>query len=276
MEESSEPRQLALLNRVEEYVKNNIPQATVSLISSPLFAKSNDKERIIVSLGKESLRFLVNVDESIPIISIFVSRASFEENSKLHSSERRITSIYSDPSIRRQLSLIRILYGKQTKVGLLTENNYPIIKKIKNSSTEIGLSISELNFTKEKINNSFFREIDVLLLQNNRKLFDLIPLDDLIYLSYDLNNTGIIGYSSGMVKSGSIATTYHSLEDILNSLKKHLLQFSEKRTLPEPSYPETYQLIFNEYVMRSLDINKPENEEIFDYINLNYSKGDGQ
>ncbi|MCG7883680.1 MAG: hypothetical protein N0C91_13425 [Candidatus Thiodiazotropha endolucinida] len=93
-----------------------------------------------------------------------------------------------------------------------------------------------------------------LLLQKDKELFDSIPLDTLLVLAYDLNNLGIIGYSSGVVKNGALATTYTSLDDTVKSVADIIREFDSTGKIPVPDYSEYYSVVVNKYVVRSLDI----------------------
>jgi ABC-type uncharacterized transport system substrate-binding protein len=269
------PSNVSLLNNVQSYIKDSFPEATTSTIISSSFIQSNDKDQIIVSLGNESLQLLSESPPAIPIIAIFVSKVSFVEYSQSSVNSDSITAIFSDPSIIKQLALIRILYGDKTNVGYFVSDNDPYIHDVINYSQQLGLSINKLKYKNQAFKPDLLKNIDVLLLQNNKELFKYIPLDDLLYITYDLNNTGVIGYSSGLVKNGAVATTYHTLDDTLKTLKTWLLHFSETGKLLGPAYPETYQLISNKYVIRSLGLSNPSDEKIINYINRYGKQGNG-
>ena len=262
-----DPNNLSLLNKVENHIRQGFPEATVSTVTSPLPAtKTDPNDQIIVSLGSESLQQLLKDTPTIPIIAIFISRASFLEHVKSYPDHSSITAVFSDPSIIKQLALIRILYGDKIHVGYFANDNDAYIDEVMDYSRQIGLSIDKLAYKDQTPRVDLLKNIDVLLLQNNKTLFQHISLDDLLYITYDLNNTGIVGYSSGLVKSGAVATTYHNLDDILNTLDTSLGEFSETGKLHSPTYPETYQLLSNNYVIRSLGLSKPSDEKIIDYI----------
>lgn len=268
-----DPKNASLLDRVERHIKDSFPEATTSVITSlPALAPpthTDDGDQIIVSLGNESLQWLSQSSFNLSTIAIFINRSSFTEYSQRYfsdGSDGQITAIFSDPSIFRQLALIRALYGNNTIVGYFVRDNTGDIDTIVDYSRQIGLSIKQLRYQNPTVAADLVNDIDVLLLQNNRRLFSRISLDDLLYITYDLNNTGIVGYSSGLVKSGAVATTYHGLDDILGALQKSLRHFVKTGSLPTPSYPETYRLLSNKYVIRSLGISDPQDDKIIDFI----------
>ena len=270
-----DPNNLSLLNKVEDHIRQDFPEAKISTVtprSPTINLNSGRNDQIIVSLGSEALQQLSKYSDKTPIIAVFISRASFLEQVKSFPKHRSITAVFSDPSIIKQLALIRALYGGKTRVGYFPDGDDSYVDKVMNYAQQIGLSIDKLTYTYQTP-RELLKNIDVLLLENNKTLFQHISLDDLLYTTYDLNNTGIIGYSSGLVKSGAVATTYHSLDDILNTLGTSLRQFSEAGKLPQPTYPETYQLLSNHYVIRSLGLSKPSDEEIIGYINRHDRKG---
>ena len=272
-----DPKNLSLLNKVESHIKQGFPEASISVatLQSPTISPNPDRnDQIIVSLGSEALQQFSKYSPNIPIIAVFISRTSFLKQVTSYPDHSSIAAVFSDPSTIKQLALIRALYGDKTRVGYFLDNEDPYIDKIMDYAQQIGLTIDKLIYTYQTP-KELLKNIDVLLLENNQALFHHISLDDLLYTTYDLNNTGIIGYSSGLVKSGAVATTYHALDDILNTLSTSLRQFSKTGELPQSTYPETYQLLFNHYVIRSLGLSKPSNEEIIGYINRHDREGKG-
>ena len=285
----SDPDNLSLLHKVEAYLQEHFPKATISVTDSPLtinpnissnpHAASSQNDQIIVALGSQSLQQLSQSATSIPIIGLFISKASFFaqlasfEKPASYSDNRSITAIFSDPSMIKQLALIRTLYGDKTHVGYFAHDKDPFIDEIMDYAKQIGLSIEKLAYNNQTARAGLLKGVDVLLLQNNKALFNNIPLDDLLYIAYDLNNTGVIGYSSGLVKNGAVATTYYTLDDILNSLATSLDHFSNTGKLPTATYPETYQLLFNPYVIRSLGLGKPSDKVIIDAIDQYSQRG---
>ena len=271
-----EPKNASLLDRVEMHIKYRFHESTTSVITSlPAIAPpthTDDGDQIIVSLGNESLQWLSQSSFNLSTIAIFINRSSFTEYSRRYFSDGQITAIFSDPSIFRQLALIRALYGNNTTVGYFVRDNTGDIDTIVDYSRQIGLSIKQLRYQNQTVAANLVNGIDVLLLQNDRRLFSRISLDDLLYITYDLNNTGIVGYSSGLVKSGAVATTYHGLDDILGALQKSLHHFVKTGSLPTPSYPETYRLLSNKYVIRSLGISDPQDDKIIDFIDRHHQR----
>lgn len=213
---------------------------------------------IVVALGEGALKEVLRGDGNSPVIGVFISRSSYADVLSGVSSRRRVTAVYSDPSPKRQIALIRALLGEGASVGVIKSSSTDEeVKQAVITAKELGvrMQVADIQrFRNPKLAVDELKGTRTLLLQKDKELFDSIPLDTLLVLAYDLNNLGIIGYSSGVVKNGALATTYTSLDDTVKSVADVIREFDSTGKIPVPDYSEYYSVVVNKYVVRSLDI----------------------
>ena len=215
------------------------------------------KNNIIIALGEKALDGVLHGTGNSPVIGVFISKESYNETIKRVTNNERTTAIYSDPSPKRQIALNKVIFGSQYPMGIIYSNeskhDYYDITQFANS---IGVQVQPISINKyahpSEISREF-KKIKTLLLQKDKHLFDNISLDTLIFLAYDLNSVGIIGYSSDVVKSGALATTYTPLSDMSKSVEDMIIRMTKSNHVPPPEYPKYYKVIVNKYVSRSLN-----------------------
>lgn len=225
-------------------------------------------DNIIVALGEGALRKVLGGTGNSPIIAAFISRSSYYKvmDEKSQQEKDRVTAIFSNPSPRRQIALVKALLGNSASIGVIKSPGVEEdVKAAVVAAEELGVQMQVADIEQFKKPKSVVDALSgarTLLLQKNKELFNFIPLDTLIVLAYDLNSLGIIGYSSGVVKNGALATTYTSLDDTVKSVASVIQKIKATGNMPAPDYSEYYSVILNKYVVRSLDLYQDDDESV--------------
>lgn len=258
-EDGLKEREAKLVELFSKTLKDAIFGYDVINISSDAAGMLEGTDDILLALGEKALTKVLHGKGSNPVISVFVSKSSFDDILK-RGVLRPVSAVYSNPSPRRQVALIKSLLGDAASVGIIrTSQTDEEVNQAASAAKQLGVRMKIADISSLRNPKSFIEALKgarTLLLQKNKKLFNLIPLDNLLVLAYDLNNLGIVGYSSGVVKNGALATTYASFENTVKSVSEIINLFYKTGNLPPAKYSRYYSVALNKYVLRSLELNE--------------------
>lgn len=226
----------------------------------------NGSDNIIVALGDAALDKVLSGPGDSPVIGVFVNRSTFGELISGRKVHRQVSAIYAEPSATRQLALIKALLGDGASVSIIkSPHNSSDLGDAVNAAKGFGVKYKIIDLARTPSTKAFADSLNgarTLFLQKDKDVFSSISLDTLLLLAYDLKNVGIVGYSSGVVKNGALATTYSSLEDTARSVAYLVSAYDASGKLANPDYPKYFSVVVNKYVVRSLDLKERSPEEI--------------
>lgn len=189
-----------------------------------------------------------------PSIALFTSRESLEATGFL--SRGHTTAIYADPAPAAQFRLIRRLFHRAVRVGIIVGEHSERLRDLyREAATSADV---EPVFEKASASGGVtaplnrFRNVSALLAAPDSGVWTGNNLRVLLESSYR-RNLPLIGYSSGMVSAGSLATCYSALDDVMAQLRELISSVLSGRT-PPPQYPRYWRVTVNENVARSMGI----------------------
>lgn len=256
-----------LINAFRSRLPSSLPGRKIKYITPSAAADLSGDDNIIVALGKEALSVIIKGSGTSPVVAAFISRSSYDDvvAGKRHTIHP-ISAVYSDPSPKRQIALIKTLLGENASVGILfTPSLSRYIEEAKYAAKEMGVKVTIIDITDRRDAKNIFKSLGgtkTVLLQKDKEIFETIPLDTLLSVAYDINNLGIIGYSSGVVKNGALATTYTSLDDTARSIASIITKIERGNSVPPPGFSELYSISINKYVARSLGLQEKNADEV--------------
>ena len=102
--------ELKLVEKFTSTLTQTLTDQKVQPLSLNAAADHQNRDDLILSLGEEAPEGLVMGKGTAPILSIFISKQSFDELTRsAPTSNRNISAIYSDPDPLKQISLIKAL-----------------------------------------------------------------------------------------------------------------------------------------------------------------------
>lgn len=252
-----------LINKLREKLSNKTGNR-LPFISNADAAALNTNEDTVITLGEKGLRIVMSGKGKSSVIAAFISSDSFNRVvAEFPQNTRAITAVYSDPDPMRQLALAVTLYGENVVVGFLTSDlDSNLSKRYQEAATQLGIKTRFQEVDDEYSVKRVFgtlRNTRVIVLAKDKELLERVSLEKFLYLAYDINNVGVIGYSSGLVKNGALGTTYASIDDTAKSISEIMGEDIDGKQAPKPEYSKTFSIALNKYVMRSLLI--PETDE---------------
>lgn len=252
-----------LINQLKEKLEH-ITGKQLPLISSSKAAALDDEDDTVITLGEEGLRIVLSGRGKSRVVAAFISSDSFRSVvSDYPNSDRALTAVYSDPDPVKQIALATVLYGQNVGIAFFTsDKESQLAKEYMKAGERMGIAINIQVIDNHHSAKRAFDSIGsarVLVLAKDRGLLEGVGLEKLLYMAYDINNIGVIGYSSGLVRNGALGTTYSSIENIAFGISEVIGERAEDGWIGEYRYSSAFSIALNKYVMRSLLI--PELDE---------------
>ncbi|TFY92156.1 ABC transporter substrate-binding protein [Pseudomonas kairouanensis] len=167
----------------------------------------------------------------------------------------RISLLWSDPPLDRQLRLIANILPQAQRIGVLygAQSEF-LLPELHQFAGHMGLQIVPQRW--DSINDSrplqaLFRVSDVLLGLDDPQLYNPKTAKNLLLSSY-AQQLPLVGPNAGFVRAGSLASTYSDQADWLAVLDR--LLDHPPATWPRSLYPDHFKVVGNPQVARSLGI----------------------
>ncbi|MTD20144.1 ABC transporter substrate-binding protein [Pseudomonas sp. CCM 7891] len=212
-----------------------------------------DSTRLIL-LDLQSLDWRLQDSQGPPTLVLRISR--LQARLRLgHSVPAKISLLWSDPPLERQLRLIADILPQAHRIGVLYSlDSEFLLHELQRYATPMGLEIVPQRW--DNINDSrplqaLFKNSDVLLGLDDPQLYNPKTAKNLLLSSY-ARQLPLIGPNAGFVKAGSLASTYSDQNDWLDVLDRLLDRTPS--SWPRSLYPEHFKAVGNPQVARSLGI----------------------
>jgi hypothetical protein len=167
----------------------------------------------------------------------------------------RLSLLWSDPPLDRQLRLTRILLPQVKRVGVLYDNHSEfLLKELRQAAHTLGLEVVTERWDNTQDSRplqTLLDKSDVLLGLDDPDLYNSKTAKNLLLSSY-ARQLALIGPNAGFVKAGSLASSYSDQNDWLVILDQLLDR--PPATWPRTYYPTRFKVSSNPQVARSLGI----------------------
>ncbi|MES3023004.1 MAG: hypothetical protein V4857_15645 [Pseudomonadota bacterium] len=231
----------------------------------PVFSDNNVEEvddglpqrKVYVAIGPVALREAVARKPEGVVIAAFTSahvwRAVLAEVPRGRKSS--VTAIFAEPAPSDQLRLIQLLYKRPVRVSAIVSPDTAFLKPFLQGAAEI----EDYNVG-DDINGALKRiaKAEALLAMPDREVYNTENIRNILLSTYR-HNQGVIGFSSDMVKTGALASTYSEIEDINAQIAETAATFIATNELAGPQFPRYFRTIVNAGVARSLKVVLDEN-----------------
>ncbi|QJI28049.1 ABC transporter substrate-binding protein [Pseudomonas sp. ADAK18] len=208
----------------------------------------------LILLDLKSLDWRLQDNQGPPTLVLRISRLQARQHLG-HNVPPRISLLWSDPPLERQLRLIADILPQARRIGVLygIDSEF-LLHELRQHASSMGLEIVSQPW--DNINDSrplqtLFKSSDVLLGLDDPQLYNPKTAKNLLLSSY-ARQLPLIGPNAGFVKAGSLASTYSDQSDWLDVLDR-LLDHSPS-SWPRSLYPEHFKVVGNPQVARSLGI----------------------
>lgn len=238
-------------------IQRRHPTASISADLASLTSRKSDSV-VYVAIGPVALA-TARVVSAQPLLSLFVSSQSFTRlmgGEDLPSRNRLTTAIYAEAGPVAQMKLIKAIYRRRVKVGvLLSQITKHLSEAVQVAATTVGLDI-EIR-TIEAGQNVLhalanMADINVLLSVPDRELYSPDSFRAILESTYR-RGQGVIGFSTDMVAAGALAAAYSEIEDVVAQMGEVVDALAAGRYV-EPQHPAFWRVALNDSVARSLNL----------------------
>ncbi|HFD87023.1 MAG TPA: hypothetical protein ENJ35_05045 [Gammaproteobacteria bacterium] len=227
-----------------------------------------DNPGVVVTIGVKALRVVLDKKDTdtIPVYAVFVPRLSYEKLLREsrqgidRDPSRRLSALFLDQPVGRQLRLAKWLSPEFSRAGVLLGTTTRILDKaLARAASRLDLELVEIRAENSRkiipALNRAKNKIDFLLTIFDPDIISRNSAKQILYLSYN-HHLPVIGYSRAMVKAGALAAVYSNTDQIGRQAAEELITAldSDPVRLPRPRYPDYYQAICNQSVVRYFHI----------------------
>ncbi|MGZ0702011.1 ABC transporter substrate-binding protein [Pseudomonas sp. L5B5] len=175
----------------------------------------------------------------------------------------RLSLLWSDPPMARQLRLIRSVLPQVRRVGVLySQDSRFLLDEVREAARSLGLEIVAEPWDStgdSRPLHEVLRDSEVLLGLDDPSLYNPRTVKNLLLSSY-ARQQALIGPNAGFVRAGSLASTYSDQQDWLQTLDQLLDQPVAR--WPRTLYPTAFKVLSNPQVARSLGIEEIDPEAV--------------
>lgn len=263
----------AVVHRIEAAIFGKIPAKTklVHLLAENMQDKRTlqhyPNASLVVAIGSESLRQVLQSNTHQPVLSVLTRRAIFEHllethHRKLNDPKHPISVIYLDQPLKRQLNLISCLFNRTSPkmVGIIlgSESVYhqEMLQKL---SPQYAFNLNTVVVDKFEnpatVLDSLLDDAKVILAIPDSRIYNLKTARGMLLTAFH-KRVPLVGYSRTFVNNGAFAAVYSNTKQIADQTAEEMIKImnSKDKQLPKPQYPREYSVSVNNQVARSLGI----------------------
>ena len=261
---------LGFNNNRYKNIEESIEKITEKIESD---SKEYSKKIAILFHGSEDNEYQEINDYDI-IIYFYINNFEY-----IKINETNITAIFSGQPIQRQISLalsinnetgrLSIPWSKVSQLNKIEEQykkfphirwNIPMIRGESRDQTNISKSL---------------HNADALIAIDDTDIYNANSLRSILLSAYRLRKP-MIGPGPAFVKAGAMASVYSDLDDYLNELESLIREFLESGEVPEPRWPNNFDIIISDNVARSLGYLGLDRDVLLKKIRMTEQTGDEQ
>lgn len=252
------------------------PQLSIDITEPAKFTAKPSQPTLVIALGDALLPWLVEHQSSYAgAIAFYVSAVNF---AAAPANQGKLTALYRDQPLQRQLALARLLDPKLKRAAIL-RGEKPLPLAAGELAQRSGIAITEIISAQPldapKLLAQAMRSHDVLLGIDDASIYNSESIRSILLTAYR-HGKGVIGPNRAFVTAGSLASCYTLPDQYLQQLLTMVAAAISESKLPRPQYPQHFRVAVNPQVAASLGLNIP-NEQILSAWPQNYQGdcGDG-
>ncbi len=221
-------------------------------IQEPANLEQIGKSCLIVAIGSEALKSVLNINTKVPILSILAHKHIFDALTLKHSNP--VTAIYLDQPLERQLHLIQCLLPpeEQQPLGLLLGVHSGQIHESLQNAVVLRVNPSE---NPVAVLDALLDEAAVVLAIPDPHIYNPKTARGILLTAFH-KRVPLIGYSRTFVKNGALAAVYSTTKQLSAQTVAMILTIinNPNKKLPPPQYPQEFSVAVNYQVAKSLGL----------------------
>ena len=170
----------------------------------------------------------------------------------------RLSAIYLDQPVNRQLDLIAAVLPRARSIGMLYSAQPRELGRLRTAAAERNYEMNERISTSFPTMNSALQSLllssDVLLAIPDAEIYNASTIRNILLTTYR-NKVPLVGFSPGYVKAGALCAVYSTPQQIAEQSAHMIKAFADVHALPAAQYAKQFEVSINEQVARSLGLN---------------------
>lgn len=230
----------------------------VTNISLEDWKRQKPQSELIISLGPTPLAELLKSEHKEPVLAALITFQDWKELTNKYSPPQSVSAIFYDPDPKRQIILGKLLLPLSKSVGVMYSMNTPyFLEEYKNSLESLGLTLqtTQIKQTTEVAGQfpALAQQADFIIAQPDPVIYNSQTLPRVLLSSYRQRKV-IIGYSTGLVNAGAVATTYTTPEMLVTDIRESALDILNNKFTNFTRHSKYYDIKYNNEVARSLEL----------------------
>jgi ABC-type uncharacterized transport system substrate-binding protein len=241
-------------NALDTLPGRNIPHRVIDT-TEPIPASG-----LVIGVGTKAATAVAASDAPF-VLNVLITKAI--QTKLLHDYPRRTDShtfsaIYLDQPIQRQAHLIAAILPGKRNVGILYSAPPKELAQMREVLKASGLTLHEQEVGAELPLPDALQEIllgrsEVLLALPDAAVYNDSTIRNILLATYR-RGIPLIGFSAGYVNAGALCAVFSTPVQIAAQAAVLIGQFGNTHVLPSPQYPHEFEVLVNEPVARSLDL----------------------
>lgn len=236
--------------------------ASVQIEREPLDAE------LVVAVGANACEQLLQRDQpAFSLICAFIPRATFVALTQRYGDsplalQRRLTAIYLDQPLQRQLRLAHLLVPDASSIGAMfgpasaTERGLFVQAAEAEGLSPVTLTLEEQDNPLEKL-QPVVRQSDIFLALPDRALFNRATAKWLLYVTLQ-QQIPLIGFLRTYVEAGALSAVYTTPAQVGRQAGELLRSVAAGEAMTTPSFPRYFTVTSNPVVARNLNLQFPD------------------
>ena len=258
--------------------KKNLDQRSSleSLIISTTDSIPQGYSNVIITIGARAFHETLTSGVSQRLtIATFISRKTYFKIINRHkTTPSSNTAIFTEIPLDKQIKLAKSLLPESVQFSTLipkhSSNIESVIRKeAKMNDLEVLLDVYETPLSLKKLFDSDIFKSTFILALNKPQIFNARSLRHILLKGYR-NNISVIGPNDVAVRSGSLASVYFPIEEIVRLSTGIISQFTKTTVIPPPQNAQRFNFMINMKVAHSLNINIPAETYIKKTLKMNW------
>ncbi|UTW11377.1 ABC transporter substrate-binding protein [Marinobacterium rhizophilum] len=224
-------------------------------------------QELNIAIGARACEQLLQHGGTADLICTFIPRTTFESLVELYSNgKRRLSAVYLDQPLQRQLHLARLLVPDAKSIGTMFGPFSAASRQRFDTAageqqlTPISITLDESDNPIERL-KPLIQQSDVFLALPDRATFNRTTAKWLLYITLQ-QKVPVIGFSKTYVEAGALAAVYSTPAQIGRQTGELLRELDLSAPLPPPTYPKYFNVSNNPIVARTLNLSAPDNEAL--------------
>jgi hypothetical protein len=238
------------------------PTLQVKILAIDADAPADEgRAELLITVGEQLLPWAASRTDYGAILCFYTHAAHFRQ---LSWPRGKATALYREQPLTRQLDLARLLLPELADVALIyRQGDAPAQLNNLQNLSDIRLTTVDVEGRDNWVRtlSELMVEHQALLAVDDPILYNRNTVRSILLTTYRHGRV-LIGPSRPFVTAGSLASVYTTSDQYLAQLVGMSASYLSRGELPEPQYPDQFQVAINYQVAASLGMRLPEENDV--------------